>query len=102
MFAGFALLSAIADAQPSAPATSSRTNTAKPISLEDGRSPDTAYRVKSLDQEYEIMRSLGLTPKLQELVVRKGKSYDLLLAIDLKTGVKREIWFAISSFCHEC
>lgn len=95
------LISAAANAQLSAPPTDHSKYIAKIISSGDGKAPDSAYKVGSVDEEYEIIKALGLTPKLQALVVKKKKSYDLLTAFDPATGIERDVWFDISSFYPE-
>jgi hypothetical protein len=73
---------------------------AKIIARTDGKSQETAYKVDSVHEEYEVLKALGLTPKSQALVIKK-KPYDLLTAVDPATGSERELWFDISSFYPE-
>jgi predicted RNA-binding protein associated with RNAse of E/G family len=63
----------------------------------DGGSPETAYRVSSVRDEYEIVRALGLEVKSQALVFRK-KPYDILTVVDPKDGSTRDLWFDIGKF----
>jgi hypothetical protein len=72
----------------------------KILSRGDGRSEQTAYKVRSVRDEYEILEALGLKPGKQSLVIRK-KPYDVLEATDPTTGATRELWFDISSFYPE-
>jgi len=71
---------------------------AKILKTGDGKTQETAYQVKSVGEEYQVIRSLGLQPKEQALIINGKKSYDLMTVIDPKTGEKIEIWFDISSF----
>jgi hypothetical protein len=73
---------------------------AKIMARADGASPETAYRVSSIRDEYEIVRALGFQVKSQALVVRK-KPYDMLTVVDPKDGSTREIWFDIGKFYPE-
>jgi len=88
----------------SAPAISQSTKPSKHIAKimakGDGLSEQTAYRVGSVREEYEIIAALGLTSNGQALVVRK-KPYDVLDAKDPRTGATRQLWFDISSFYPE-
>ena len=72
---------------------------AKVLAKGDGRTKATAYRVKSIGEEYEILRVFGLEPGVQSLVDGdNGKHYDVLKAKNPKTGETVELWFDISSF----
>lgn len=72
---------------------------AKVLAKGDGRSERTAYKVKSIEEEYEILRVFGLHPGVQSLIVgEKGKAFDMLQAKNPKTGETVELWFDISSF----
>jgi hypothetical protein len=65
----------------------------------DGKTRETAYKVKSVREEYEILRRLKLRPNEQSLVIGDdNKPYDMLIAIDPATGSKVELWFDIGSF----
>ena len=44
----------------------------------DGRSKETAFHVISVADEYGIMDTFGLSPKMQSLVEDKGQSYDVM------------------------
>lgn len=95
-----AALGTAAVAQPSTTTSSVPKHIAKILSRADGRSKETAYKVSSVQEEYQIMRALGLTIKLQALVEAK-KPYDLFTAVDPATGAERDVWFDISSFYPE-
>jgi hypothetical protein len=89
-----------APAQTSAQAPTPSKHIAKILSKGDGRSDQTAYRVGSVHEEYEVIAALGLTSEGQSLVVRK-KPYDVLDAKDPRTGATHQVWFDISSFYPE-
>ena len=72
---------------------------AKILSATDGATQETAYKVSSVHEEYQVIAALKLTPKVQSLVV-KNKPYDVIEAAD-ETGATRKIWFDISSFYPE-
>ena len=80
-----------------APVTSK--HIAKILAAADGASENSAYKVNSVHEEYEILAALRLSPKVQSLVV-KQKPYDVIEAAD-ETGATRKIWFDISSFYPE-
>jgi hypothetical protein len=64
----------------------------------DGASAERAFKVKSVPEEYEILRALGLKPGIQSLVSDHGRMYDLLTVTDPRTGQERKLWFDINSF----
>jgi hypothetical protein len=73
--------------------------TAKILSKGDGLTRDTAFRVRSVSEEYAILRTFGLEAGKQSLVVGKnGKAYDVLTATDPRSGATVELWFDVSSF----
>lgn len=63
-----------------------------------GTSADDAFVVGSVDQEYQILRSLGLERGSQALHQINGKAYDVLTVRDPANGETREVWFDISRF----
>jgi uncharacterized protein DUF4919 len=94
------ILGAAAPAQTNAQAPAPSRHVAKILSKGDGRSEQTAYKVASVHDEYEVLAALGLTSDRQSLVIKK-KPYDVLDAKDPRTGEVRQIWFDISSFYPE-
>jgi len=64
----------------------------------DGASAATAYRVRNIGEEYQILAALGLCPHQQSLVMNGRKPYDVLRAVDSRTGAERELWFDIGAF----
>lgn len=63
-----------------------------------GAAAESAFRVRSIREEYEILGALGLCPEMQSLMQHGRYSYDMLRARDPRTGATREFWFDISSF----
>ena len=63
----------------------------------DGRTRETAFKVDSIREEYEVMGHFGLRLESQSLVVH-DKPYDLLQTVKVSTGETVELWFDISSF----
>ena len=64
----------------------------------DGKSEATAYKVKSVHEEYEVLGALGLRPGGQSLIVHGKKAFDMLSVTDPKTQQKQDIYFDINSF----
>lgn len=63
-----------------------------------GTGPDDAYVVSSVEQEYEVLRLLGLTSQAQRVHVINGQPFDVLTAINPQTQAVRDVWFDISRF----
>jgi hypothetical protein len=84
-------------AVPEAPAMRIEDRIDKIMAATDGKTEATAYRVKSVADEYQILRRLGLRPAEQSLIVKGKKAYDMLEATNAN-GEKVELWFDISSF----
>lgn len=70
---------------------------AKILAKGDGLTRETAYKVATVEQEYEIVRYFGFRPEKQALVM-DGRAFDLITGSDSHTGKVREFWFDISSF----
>ncbi len=62
----------------------------------DGATPETAFKVASVRDEYQIIAALGLTPRSQSLVIQK-RAYDVLTVTNDR-GETRQLWFDISRF----
>jgi hypothetical protein len=45
----------------------------------DGKTPETAYIVYSIDEEYRLLTYLGMKPEMQMLSVFEGQYYDILV-----------------------
>ena len=84
-------------APPSGAALKTPKHVDKIIGKRDGKTCATAYRVRSVREEYKIMASLGLKPFKQALISGK-KPCDILTATDPSTGDEYEVWFDISAF----
>ena len=61
----------------------------------DGKSVDTAFVVISVNEEYGLIRSLGLRPIKQALMENKGHSYDAITVVDPQGGQESVIYFNI-------
>ncbi len=59
----------------------------------DGKTAATAWFVVWPDEEYFILRILGMQPKEQALVEQGGHSYDKMTVTDSKTGGEVVFWF---------
>ena len=92
-------VAAVQPAHQPAPVIVPSKRIAKVLAKGDGLSRESAYRVRSVREEYEILRVFGLTPGKQSLVIGpNGKAYDTLEGTDPRTGQTLEMWFDISSF----
>jgi hypothetical protein len=60
----------------------------------DGKTPETAFVVISVGEEYTILMVRGLKKLRQALINKDGRSYDLLTAQNA-TGATEEIYFNI-------
>lgn len=45
----------------------------------DGKSPETAFEVYSITEEYQLIDHLNLTPQVQMLSIIDGQYYDILI-----------------------
>lgn len=63
-------------------------------STKDGKTPETAYEVISVSEEYGLMRSLELRPIKQSLIENKGHYFDALVVVD-KTNQQSTVYFNI-------
>ena len=61
----------------------------------DGKSKEKAFEVISVNEEYGLIRSLGLRPIRQALVEDKGHRYDAITVIDPQTNQESVIYFNI-------
>jgi uncharacterized phage-associated protein len=62
-----------------------------------GKSPETAYKVISISEEYMALLYLELSATEQSLIEENGRFYDLITAKDLN-GKTHEIYFDITLF----
>ena len=95
MIAGIAILLASTTAAQT-PSQPTPERIAKIMASASGQSPETAYKVNSVSDEYAILRALGLRPVSQSLVTQ-GKPYDVIEA-EAADGKKQTLWFDISKF----
>jgi hypothetical protein len=68
----------------------------KILAKADGAAPETAFKVASVRDEYQILAALGFTPQSQSLVIQK-RPYDVLTVTNDR-GETRQLWFDISRF----
>ncbi|HEU4509665.1 MAG TPA: DUF4919 domain-containing protein [Pyrinomonadaceae bacterium] len=61
----------------------------------DGKSPEKAFEVISINEEYGLIRSLGLKPIGQALVENKGHHYDAMTVVDPQTNEQSKLYFNI-------
>ena len=61
----------------------------------DGKSKEKAFEVISINEEYGLIRSLGVRPINQALVEDKGHSYDVITVVDPQTNQQSQIFFNI-------
>jgi len=92
-----AMIGSVAAAQPAQQSGDVPKHVTKILASGDGASKQTAYKVSSVHEEYEVLAALGVEPGTQSLVVDE-KAYDAIDVTDPRTGGKRTIWFDISSF----
>jgi hypothetical protein len=82
---------------PPPPAADAR-RIANLLAATNGATAETAFHVRSVREEYQILGALGLCPEMQSLIQQGRHTYDMLSARDPRTGATRELWFDISSF----
>jgi hypothetical protein len=73
---------------------------AKLLTGHDGKTRETAIKVGSVREEYEVASALGLKIVQQSLVEIGKKPYDQLKVVDA-AGTTSELWFDISGFFPE-
>jgi tetratricopeptide (TPR) repeat protein len=61
----------------------------------DGKSKEKAFEVISINEEYGLIRSLGLRPIKQAMLEDKGHRYDVITVIDPQTNQESQIFFNI-------
>ncbi len=60
----------------------------------NGRSEDSAWVTTSVDEEYFVLRVLGMRPQSQSLVEKDGRAYDEMKVVDAKDpGHEFVFWF---------
>jgi hypothetical protein len=68
----------------------------------DGLTPESAYRVLTIQEEYFIMDQMNYAVRGQALVSKKDRIYDVLYGEDKKTGKDVSLYFDISNFFGGC
>jgi len=61
----------------------------------DGKTPETAYQVIAVREEYSVVNAMGLTPTGQHLVTRDDHRFDAIDVDDKNTGEARTIYFNV-------
>ncbi|HVF22656.1 MAG TPA: DUF4919 domain-containing protein [Pyrinomonadaceae bacterium] len=61
----------------------------------DGKSKEKAFEVISINEEYGLIRSLGLRPINQALQEDKGHFYDVITVVDPQTNQQSQLYFNI-------
>ena len=61
----------------------------------DGKTPETAWVVAEISEEYAMMRILQVQLKLQSLINRNGRTYDEMTVVG-EDGKEQALWFDIS------
>jgi tetratricopeptide (TPR) repeat protein len=61
----------------------------------DGKSKEKAFEVISINEEYGLIRSLGLKPIKQALLNDEGHAYDVITVIDPQTNKESQLYFNI-------
>lgn len=61
----------------------------------DGKSPETAFEVISISEEYAMFRALGVRAIKQSLVQEKGHSYDAVVVVDPRTNQQTTYYFNV-------
>lgn len=61
----------------------------------DGETPETAYQVIAVGEEYSVVNAMGLTVAGQSLVTRGDHRFDAVDVTDKNTGEPRTIYFNV-------
>jgi Domain of unknown function (DUF4919) len=61
----------------------------------DGKSPETAFTVIAVAEEYALLNMMGFKPGSQALVLDKGHRYDRMSVVNLKTNEKTDLYFNV-------
>jgi hypothetical protein len=61
----------------------------------DGKTPETAFQVIEVHEEYVLLRFMGLMPSKQSLLEKDGHSYDEMEVVNPKTQEKVTLYFNI-------
>ena len=64
----------------------------------DGKTPETAYKVIDISEEYALFRALNLTPKSQSAVPSDGGLIaDRMVVVDPRTREERIMYFSVDN-----
>lgn len=72
------------------------------LSTGDGQSPQTAYCVQSIREEYVIMDYFGYSVSSQAYLASGESTYDMLSGVDRKSKKPVSLYFDISGFFRRC
>jgi len=61
----------------------------------DGKTPETAWQVIEVHEEYVVLQFSGLMPTGQALVEKNGHSYDKMTAVNSKTNEEVTLYFNV-------
>ena len=61
----------------------------------DGKSPDTAWHVISISEEYAVLRSMNLRPAGQSLINANGHAYDAMKTVDPQSNTEVTYFFNV-------
>lgn len=61
----------------------------------DGKSPETAYEVIAISEEYAMFRAMGVRAVKQSLVQDKGHAYDAVVVVDSRTNQQATYYFNV-------
>ncbi|MCC6744418.1 MAG: TonB family protein [Acidobacteria bacterium] len=67
------------------------------VDFGDGKSPETAFTVTTVREEYAVLGAFGLRRKSQSLDHIGGHSFDVLTVVDPDTNVEYKIYFNIDT-----
>jgi len=63
----------------------------------DGKTPKTAYKAISVNEEYAVLGSLSLKLVKQKLIKKNGSSYDKMTVKSKKTGKTFDVYFNVNT-----
>ena len=61
----------------------------------DGKSPETAWVVINVHEEYVVLRVLGFRPRGQSLIQKDGHSYDVMKVKNTEDGTEQTFYFNV-------
>ncbi|HEV2859676.1 MAG TPA: DUF4919 domain-containing protein [Pyrinomonadaceae bacterium] len=61
----------------------------------DGKSPDTAWEVIAISEEYALLRSMNLERVQQSVMHDKGHAYDMMRVVDPRTKAETTFFFNV-------